>query len=135
MRRQRHSHSESLLQELRNHAAHATGFQWLAPGDASSAIADLAEVINRLWGARTPGGRLYPAPIRRVAAVITWADSGNVTWSSAEYFRADPGDVSAADFHQSSHDHAAVIHHPGRRCKVSGLCLRVVLGRSLTFGR
>jgi len=89
---QRNRNTESLLKELRNQAAHATGFQLLAPGDASSAIADLAEVINRLWGARTPGGRLYPAPISRVATVIMWADNGNAMWSSAEYFRTEPAD-------------------------------------------
>ena len=43
---QRNRNSESLLKALRNQAAHATGYQLLAPGDASSAIADLAEIIN-----------------------------------------------------------------------------------------
>jgi hypothetical protein len=44
------------------------------PNHSSQAIRDLAEIINRLWGSRTPGGRLYPAPIKREALVIGWSD-------------------------------------------------------------
>ena len=35
------------------------------PVDAARMIGDVAEIISQLWGAPTPGGRLYPAPARR----------------------------------------------------------------------
>ena len=92
MHGQRNRNIESVLKWFRNHAAHATGYHLVDPGAASMAIADLAEVINRLWNARTPGGRLYPAPVRRVVTVIGWTEQGSITWGPAEHFRADLAD-------------------------------------------
>src|SRR5205823_3928998 len=34
------------------------------------------EIINHLWGVATPGGRLYPAPIRREVVVLAWNTAG-----------------------------------------------------------
>lgn len=86
---QRNRNTEKVLKSFRNRAAHATGYHLLNPGFTSMAIADLAEVVNRLWGAHTPGGRLYPAPVPRAATVIAWNDKGFISWGSAEHFRAD----------------------------------------------
>jgi hypothetical protein len=86
---QRNRNHETLLKTLRNRAAHGTGYHLLDPGFASTAISDLAEIINRLWEATTPGGRLYPAPIRREVAAVAWNASGTITWGLAEGFRSD----------------------------------------------
>lgn len=44
------------------------------PNNSARDIHDVAEVINRLWGSPTPGGRLYPdpAPIRREMVAVGW---------------------------------------------------------------
>lgn len=86
---QRNRNHETLLKKLRNRAAHGTGYHLLDPGFASMAIGDLAEIINRLWGATTPGGRLYAAPIRREVAAIAWNGGGTITWGLAKDFRTD----------------------------------------------
>jgi hypothetical protein len=86
---QRNRSIETLLKKFRNHAAHATGYHLVTPPDAAIAIADLAEIINRLWNARTPGGRLYPAPVPRVASVVCWNGTGSIMAGRAEDFRAE----------------------------------------------
>lgn len=78
-----------MLKALRNRAAHGTGYHVLDPGFASMAIGDVAEIINRLWEATAPGGRLCPAPIRREVAAIAWNISGTITWGLAEGIRTD----------------------------------------------
>lgn len=40
------------------------------PQESARWIHDLAEIINRLWGARTPRGRLYPAPLPRQVVAL-----------------------------------------------------------------
>ena len=56
---------------LRNNVAHPH-YHLAMPPDSARAIRDLAEIINRLWGHPTPGGRLYPAPLTREPMVIAW---------------------------------------------------------------
>jgi hypothetical protein len=56
---------------LRNNVAHPH-YHIAMPPDSARAIRDLAEIINRLWGHPTPGGRLYPAPLTREPMVIAW---------------------------------------------------------------
>jgi hypothetical protein len=68
--------------KLRNFVAHAT-YHLGMPPDAERAIADLAELINRIWGA--PSG----APLDREICIIGW-DQRGVTWGRAEAFSADP---------------------------------------------
>jgi hypothetical protein len=59
--------------ERRNHFAHGGTLERLGmPTDSARAIHDLAEVINRLWGVRTPRGRIYPAPIAREIWILAW---------------------------------------------------------------
>jgi hypothetical protein len=42
------------------------------PPASARVISDLAEIINRLWGHYTPGGRLYPAPLEREILAVAW---------------------------------------------------------------
>ncbi len=58
------------LAELRDHAAHPVAHTVLAPPDSARRITDIAEVINKLWGHDTPGGRLFPAPLARSPRVV-----------------------------------------------------------------
>ncbi|MBX7555426.1 hypothetical protein K1Y78_47990 [Streptomyces sp. tea 10] len=62
---------ERFLQDMRNEVAHGS-FHLVTPGDALMALSTLAEIINQLWGHPTPGGRLYPHPIRRDIVAIGW---------------------------------------------------------------
>lgn len=78
--------------ELRNHFAHGEGFGHTGMPNASArSIHDLAEVINRLWGARTPGGRIYPGPLGRVPVVVAWSPgwSDGVVGSTLTFMRPD----------------------------------------------
>jgi hypothetical protein len=70
---------------LRNIVAHPTRYQLSTPVEAARVIRDVAEIINCLWGVRTPGGRLHPAPIHRTAFAISWNQAG----SSREISLAD----------------------------------------------
>ncbi|WP_436760258.1 hypothetical protein [Streptosporangium sp. V21-05] len=89
LRGQRNRHAEPLFIRLRNFVAHEAGDHITTPLDAALAIRDLAETINQLWGALTPGGRLYPAPIRREPIVIAWSsDGGSSSTGLAEHFQA-----------------------------------------------
>ncbi|MDP9164580.1 MAG: hypothetical protein M3O32_00665 [Actinomycetota bacterium] len=68
---QRNRHIEAVLPKIRNdfaHGSHRTGM----PNESAREIRDLAEIINRLWGHSTPGGRLHPAPQAREAIVVGW---------------------------------------------------------------
>lgn len=67
---------------LRNYAAHP-GYHLETPVDAAGEIADLAAIINRLWGA--PAG----APVRREIVAIAWTDTA-VTSGLARYFSTAP---------------------------------------------
>ena len=68
---QRNKALEPLISRMRNRFAH--GQYWLGtPVESARAIHDVAEVVNRLWGATTPGGRLYPAPLERDVVAIGW---------------------------------------------------------------
>jgi hypothetical protein len=75
---QRNRLLENVLHELRNRFAHGGGFRVGMPNHSVRAIRDCAEIINRLWGSLTPGGRLYPAPLQREVLVIGWSP----TWST-----------------------------------------------------
>ena len=68
---------ERTLARLRNGVAHPETYHLVGPHDAALAVCDLAEIINRLWGERTPGGRLYPAPIARTVYVVAWRHTGH----------------------------------------------------------
>lgn len=62
-----------LFHRMRNRFAHGSGYHLAMPPDSARTICDLAEIINRLWGETTPGGRLYPQPLVREIIVIGWS--------------------------------------------------------------
>ncbi len=70
---QRNSRLDALYRKRRNAVAHPT-YHLGSPLDSAQTICALAEIINRLWGHRTPGGRLYPSPVDREVLMIAWAD-------------------------------------------------------------
>lgn len=76
LRGQRNRAIERAITDLRNMSAHPSGYHLVTPADAAHTLSDLAEIINHLWGSPTPGGRLYPAPLRREVVVLTWNTSG-----------------------------------------------------------
>jgi hypothetical protein len=68
---------EDVFPKIRNRFAHGGGFRIGMPNESARGIHDLAEIINRLWGAVTPGGRLYPAPLQRDVLVIRWSPTSS----------------------------------------------------------
>ncbi|GAA0494617.1 hypothetical protein [Streptomyces olivaceiscleroticus] len=74
---------EDALAKLRNHVAHPAGHHVGSPVEAAQSVRDLAELINQLWGQTTSGGRLYPAPLHREIAVLSWNDAGRVRMEHA----------------------------------------------------
>jgi hypothetical protein len=80
----------SVYADRRNHFAHGGNLDRLGmPPDSARAIHDLAEVINRLWGVRTPGGRIYPAPIARETWILAW-DEGWPSQAGSNFGRFSP---------------------------------------------
>lgn len=104
LRGQRNRMIEPLLKRTRNHVAHGTGYHLLMPDNASRAIGDVAEITNQLWGAPTPGGRLYPAPIRREIQLVGWTKRGDVMAGSIGPSQKDRIEElsPASDLHQAS---------------------------------
>lgn len=96
LRGQRNRGIEQALSNLRNFVAHPTAYHLNGPVEAARTLRDLAEIINQLWGVPTPGGRLYPAPLRREVVVMAWATDGSesCTALAAEAFAefVDPDD-------------------------------------------
>ncbi len=76
LRGQRNRGIEQAKSNLRNSVAHPSGYHMLGPIEAARTLSDLAEIINHLWGVPTPGGQLYPAPIRREVVVMAWNTAG-----------------------------------------------------------
>lgn len=76
LRGQRNRGIEQAISNLRNMVAHPTSYTLTTPVDAAMTIGDLAEIINHLWGASTPGGRLYPTPIPRTVIALMWNREG-----------------------------------------------------------
>jgi hypothetical protein len=66
-----------VLKKFRNHVAHGTGGHLAMPVDSPRTISDVGEITNHLWGSPTPGGRLYPAPIRREIQTVAWSPEGS----------------------------------------------------------
>jgi hypothetical protein len=74
---------EAVYGEIRNHFAHGAGYHVAMPNNSSRHICNLAEIINRLWGHSTPGGRLYPAPLRRETLALGWSSGWPTETGSA----------------------------------------------------
>jgi hypothetical protein len=76
---QRNRAVEQAIGRLRNYAAHPSAYHLITPFDTANTLSDLAEIINHLWGSPTPGGRLYPAPVRRTIVELMWnPDTGEI---------------------------------------------------------
>lgn len=90
LRGQRNRAAEQAIARLRNHAAHPDSYHLTTPVDAAETIGDLAEIINHLWGSPTPGGGLYPAPVRRAIVAVAWNQkSQNITMAALDQLPAD----------------------------------------------
>ncbi|MFD3944975.1 hypothetical protein [Streptomyces sp. NPDC058579] len=90
LRGQRNRGWEKAITDLRNMVAHPSGFHLHGPVEAARTLSNLAEVINRLWGQDTPGGRLYPAPVRRRTTAIAWNPAtGSISIGHIENLRTD----------------------------------------------
>ncbi len=50
---------------MRNRVAHPERYHLLSPLESARSLCDAAEIVNKLWGHDTPGGRLFPAPLQR----------------------------------------------------------------------
>lgn len=61
------------LSELRNRAAHPMNYELVMPPQSARTLRDIAEIINKLWGSDTEGGRLFPGPVARAARVAAIA--------------------------------------------------------------
>ena len=68
---QRNKRLDPVYVAMRNSVAHPH-YHLSMPPDSARTIRDLAEIINRLWGHLTPGGRLYPAPLERQILIVAW---------------------------------------------------------------
>ena len=93
---QRNKRLDPLYRSMRNDVAHPY-FHLVMPVDSARTIRDLAEIINRLWGHTTPGGRLYPAPLERDVLIVAWtgADQGVAHTILRDYqleYFTEPGD-------------------------------------------
>jgi hypothetical protein len=71
---QRNRQMDELHRAMRNNVAHPH-YHLAMPPDSTRTIRDLAEIINRLWGYSTPGGRRHPGPVAREVLAIVWGES------------------------------------------------------------
>ncbi|WDF43577.1 hypothetical protein PBV52_45775 [Streptomyces sp. T12] len=90
---------EEALAKLRNYVAHPSGHHVDTPVEAARTVRDLAELINQLWGRATPGGRLYPAPLHREIAVLSWNGLGRARMEPAgALFVPDPPEEQDGEY-------------------------------------
>lgn len=72
------------LVTLRNYAAHPELYSDELPPWVVRLLGDVAEIINKLWGHDTDGGRLFPGPVRRLVrcAALSPERTAAVTFGS-----------------------------------------------------
>ena len=77
--------------KLRNYVAHPEGHTVDMPPDVFRFLRDLTEIVNKLWGCDTEGGRLFPGPIARWARAAALAPDtrGAVTFTTLAQVRAE----------------------------------------------
>jgi hypothetical protein len=82
------------LVKLRNDVAHPERHRVDMPPAVIGLLRDIAEIINRLWGRDTEGGRLFPTPIRRRprAAALAPDRQAAVTYGSLPLVAAERGE-------------------------------------------
>jgi hypothetical protein len=87
---QRARHAEDAIAGHRNGVAHPNDYHLVTPVSAARMLRDLTEIINRLWGHRTEGGRMYPAPAQREPIMLAWNPvSGDFACSQAAAIHND----------------------------------------------
>jgi hypothetical protein len=76
---------------VRNYLAHPEGHPVSMPPSVIRFLSDLAEIVNRLWGLDTEGGRLFPGPVSRWARAAAVAPDGqaSLVFSSLSQVRLD----------------------------------------------
>lgn len=76
---------------LRNYIAHPEGHMVDMPPSVFRFLRDLTEIVNKLWGYDTEGGRLFPGPVTRWARAAALAPDGHgaVTFGSLAQVRAE----------------------------------------------
>jgi hypothetical protein len=111
---------------LRNYVAHPEGHMVDMPPSVFRFLRDVAEIINRLWGHDTEGGRLFPKPIPRWArvaalspdrcAAVTFGslaqlriESDHRDWTYAVFLAAAEEDLVAFDFQSPGHQRFAYV--------------------------
>ena len=97
---QRSVSGDKTMGKLRNYVAHPSGFHRLGPPDAARTLCRVAEYINKLWGADTPGGRVFPGPIERVprVAALSAKGAGFTTFSRVSQVREADAKLHDATF-------------------------------------
>jgi hypothetical protein len=85
------------ITRIRNHVAHPEDYSLGDPFDAIRMLSDVAEIVNRLWGHDTDGGRLFPGPVarRHRCAALAPDRQSALTYGSLGLI---PHEVSAADW-------------------------------------
>jgi hypothetical protein len=96
LRGQRNRVLDPVLRSMRDHVAHGAGSHLLMPMSSARAISDVVEIVNQLWGVATPGGRLYPAPVRREVQAVGWSPRGGIMTALAALAPDEPAAGQAA---------------------------------------
>lgn len=116
------------LVRLRDYVAHPERHRIDMPPEVIGLLQDVAEIINRLWGHETEGGRLFPAPINRRprAAALSPDRQAAVTfgslplvplerdkrdWTYALFLAADGEELIEFDWETPGHQ--CFLHLPG----------------------
>jgi hypothetical protein len=108
---------DKAMGKLRNYVAHPSGFHRLGPPDAARTLCRVAEYINKLWGADTLGGRMFPGPVQRVPRVAALSASGFTTFTSVSQVREAGPTLQHATFtvYLAAHEDELYDIHGGLR--------------------
>ena len=86
---------------MRNLVAHPEHWSVTGPSDALYALRALAEIVNHLYGATTPGGERYPPPVDRRPMAYGWSIGLQLVM--------DPTDLPTADDREQELTYAIVL--------------------------
>lgn len=116
------------LVDLRNYAAHPELYSDELPPWVVRLLADVAEIVNKLWGHDTDGGRLFPGPVKRVVrcaalspdrtAAVTFGSLAGIAreerardWTFAVFLAAEREEL--VDFDLATPGRHRFTHQPG----------------------
>lgn len=83
--------------KVRNYFAHPEGHTVDMPPNVLRFLRDLTEIVNRLWGADTEGGRLFPGPVPRWARSAGLAPHGRASLTFSTLSQV-PAEAKHADW-------------------------------------